>query len=178
MIKIKWFGDQRGFITIITMLIIPIFLLVSILVIDTGYLIAQKAELQGIADATALACSSGVYQKEVSSSRLRPNNKAVSWELCINPKLARQEGYRYIDHIAHSRGNGRTYPKSKIISVEEISIDQTEKMVTVIIKTHTRPGLLQVMGERNIYATATSRLNPGGENKLIPSKYNNLKQEG
>ncbi|MHB1167631.1 MAG: pilus assembly protein TadG-related protein [Carboxydocellales bacterium] len=170
MIKLKWFGDQRGFITIITLLIIPIFLLVSILVIDTGYLMAQKAELQGIADAMALACSSGVYQKEVSSSKLVPIKKAVSWELCISPKLAKLEGYRYINKIMASKGNGKVYPRRRVILVEKISLDPTEKKVTVTIKTHTRPGLLQLIGERKIYATATSRLNPGGESKLIPSK--------
>jgi uncharacterized membrane protein len=170
MIKLKWFGDQRGFITIITLLILPIFLLVSILVIDTGYLMAQKAELQGIADAMALASSSGVYQKEVGSGRLGTIKNAVSWEICISPKLARLEGYRYINQITHNRGKGQTYPNRKNISVEEISIDQTEKMVTVTIKTNARPGLLQVMGKRKIYATASSRLNPGGKSKLIPSK--------
>lgn len=164
----RWQADQRGYIAIVTLMLIPVFLLLAALVIDTGYLLAQKSEIQGIADALALSSATGVYRKVVEVEQIGPNKPAEHWDWFVNPKRAGQEANHFLGYIMGDREeDGLSNHRSKV-TVEEISIDATEKQVRVVVKAQARSGLLQWRGKRYIYATASAGLNTGGGAKPVP----------
>lgn len=164
----KFLEDQRGYITLVALMLIPVFLLLTALVIDTGYLLAQKAEIQGIADALALASSSGVYRKIIEVKITGPNEQELIWDWFISPKLAQQEGYRYMDHISSNIDKTAPGHQKKVVIVEEITVEPTEKQVKVKVKTQVRPGLLQWGGNKYLHATGSAGLNTGGGKNPVP----------
>lgn len=161
-------GDQRGYIAVVTLMLIPVFLILAALVINTGYLLAQKAEIQGIADALALASASGVYRKAVEAEQEGPGKQVTRWDWFINPKLARQESFRFLDYVMSHKEQEAPGNHRGFVSIEEITVDPTEKRVMVKVKAQARSGLMQWSDKRYIYATASAGLNTGGGRKPVP----------